>query len=133
MDARGCDPARLTSSDLLSSLFDEIVTDLDLHVIGTPVFHKFPGHGGVTGFAILAESHLSIHTFPEHSSLCLNLFCCRPRRDLDWSALLARHVGATDVEVRRAERNYGHSERSEESAVPELQIPHFVRDDSLVT
>ena len=106
MDARGCDPARLTSPGALAALFDEIVTDLDLHVVGTPVFHKFPEAGGVTGFAILAESHLSIHTFPEHGSLCLNLFCCRPRPELDWAALLGRHVGAGEVEVRRAEREY---------------------------
>ena len=106
VDARGCDPARLSSPKALAALFDEIVADLDLHVVGTPVFHKFPGAGGVTGFAVLSESHLSIHTFPEHSSACLNLFCCRPRRDADWSALLAKHLGATDVDVRRAERHY---------------------------
>ena len=106
MDARGCDPARLTSPGALAALFDEIVADLDLHVIGEPRWHVFPGHGGITGFAILAESHLSIHTFPEHASACLNLFCCKPRRELVWSDLLSRHVGATDVEVRRAERDY---------------------------
>ena len=106
VDARGCDPARLTSPATLAALFTEIVADLDLHVIGPPVCHKFPGHGGVTGFAILAESHLSVHTFPEHASLCLNLFCCRPRAELDWAARLGAHVGATEVEVRRAERDY---------------------------
>ena len=106
MDARGCDPARLTKPDALGALFDEIVADLDLHVVGQPVWHKFPGPGGVTGIAMLSESHLTVHTFPEHRSLCLNLFCCRQRPDLDWSALLQRHVGATDVDVRRAERDY---------------------------
>ena len=106
VDARGCDPARLTKPDVLAALFDEIVADLDLHVVGTPVWHKFPGHGGVTGIALLSESHLTLHTFPEHASLCLNLFCCRHRPDLDWSALLQRNVGATDVDVRRAERDY---------------------------
>ena len=106
MDARGCDPARLTSPEQLAELFDEIVTDLDLHVVGTPQWHKFPGHGGVTGVCMLAESHLAVHTFPEHQSLCLNLFCCRPRHDLDWPALLSKHVGATDVDVRRVDRDY---------------------------
>lgn len=133
VDARGCDPARLTSPGALAALFDEIIADLDLHVVGTPAWHTFPGHGGVTGVVMLSESHLSIHTFPEHGSLCLNLFCCRPRPELDWAARLAEHVRATDVDVRRAERHYGHAERSEASAVPGLQMPHFVRDDSLTT
>ena len=112
MEARGCDPARLSSPGLLAALFDEIVGDLGLNVVGTPVFHKFPGAGGVTGFAILAESHLSVHTFPEHRSLCLNLFCCRPRAEWPWRERLAAHVGADEVQVRRIERDYS------DSAVP---------------
>ena len=131
VDARGCDPERLTGAERLAALFDEIIADLDLHVVGTPVWHTFPGHGGVTGMAMLSESHLTVHTFPEHGSLCLNLFCCRPRRDLDWSALMTKHIDASEVEVRRAERNYCHPERSEGSAVPGLQIPRFARNDPL--
>jgi S-adenosylmethionine decarboxylase len=109
VEARGCDPARLSSPKALAALFDEIVRDLGLTVVGTPVFHRFPGAGGVTGFAILAESHLSIHTFPEHASACLNLFCCRPRDEWPWREGLAAHVGATEVEVRRVERHYAES------------------------
>ena len=30
------------------------------------VSHTFPGHGGVTGVFLLAESHASFHTWPEH-------------------------------------------------------------------
>lgn len=106
VDARGCDPARISSPTVLANLFDEIIGELDLHVVGTPVWHKFPGHGGVTGMALLSESHLTLHTFPEHRSLCLNLFCCKPRRELDWSTLLDKHVSASDAEVRRVEREY---------------------------
>jgi S-adenosylmethionine/arginine decarboxylase-like enzyme len=31
-----------------------------------------------TGLVLFAESHLAVHSFPEHGSLTLNLFCCRP-------------------------------------------------------
>lgn len=106
MDARGCDPARLASSRALAMLFDEIVRDLGLHVVGTPAWHVFPGAGGVTGICMLSESHLTVHTFPEYGALCLNLFCCRPRAEWDFADGLARHVGATDVDVRRVERDY---------------------------
>jgi S-adenosylmethionine decarboxylase len=38
-------------------------------------FHPFPG-GGVTGVLLLAESHLTIHTWPEHGYAALDLFMC---------------------------------------------------------
>ena len=106
VEASGCDPDRLKSREVLVSLFDEIVRDLSLKVVGTPAWHVFPHPGGITGVYLLAESHLTIHTFPEHGSACLNLFCCRSRDAWDFEAGLSRHVGASVVAVRTLERNY---------------------------
>lgn len=38
--------------------------------------HSFTPTGGITGVAILAESHISIHTWPEHSYAALDIFMC---------------------------------------------------------
>lgn len=38
--------------------------------------HAFAPTGGVTGVVILAESHISIHTWPEHSYAALDMFMC---------------------------------------------------------
>ena len=94
IDARGCDPSKLTDRASLQNLFDGIVGDLSLNVVGEPLWHTFPGAGGVTGLCLLSESHLAIHTFPEHASLCLNVFCCRPRGDWDVEATTAAPRGA---------------------------------------
>ena len=106
VEASGCDPSRLKSREALASLFDDIVKDLALKVVGTPAWHVFPHPGGITGVYLLAESHLTIHTFPEHGTVCLNLFCCRARPAWDFETGLARHLGATEVSVRMVERNY---------------------------
>jgi S-adenosylmethionine decarboxylase len=37
--------------------------------------HKFEPHG-VTAFVILAESHFSIHTWPERGTAALDIFTC---------------------------------------------------------
>lgn len=37
--------------------------------------HKFPGQG-ITGVVILAESHIAIHTWPEHGYLAIDIFTC---------------------------------------------------------
>ncbi len=39
--------------------------------------HKFPG-GGYTGFLLLAESHLAIHTWPEKEYAAIDIFGCNP-------------------------------------------------------
>ena len=52
---------------------------------------------GLTGLLLLAESHLACHTFPEHGSICLNLFCCKPRPDWDFAGELATRLGARAV------------------------------------
>lgn len=38
--------------------------------------HHFMPNGGVTGVAVLAESHISIHTWPERSYAALDIFMC---------------------------------------------------------
>ncbi|MDF2441595.1 MAG: S-adenosylmethionine decarboxylase, partial [Abditibacteriota bacterium] len=37
--------------------------------------HPFPG-GGLTAFVMLSESHIAIHTYPEHGYLALDIFSC---------------------------------------------------------
>ncbi len=38
--------------------------------------HKFLSSGGVTGVALLAESHISIHTWPERDYAAIDIFMC---------------------------------------------------------
>lgn len=104
MDASGCAPERLKDRAALAALFEELIVLLELKVVGQPQWHVFPEPGGVTGLALLAESHLAIHTFPEHGFAALNLYCCRPRPRPDFEALVARHLGARECQVRELTR-----------------------------
>jgi S-adenosylmethionine decarboxylase len=54
----------------------------------------------------LAESHFACHTYPEHGSMTLNLFTCRPRPQWDFERNLARLFGAGRVVVRKLDRKY---------------------------
>jgi len=38
--------------------------------------HHFEPNGGVSGVAVLAESHISIHSWPEHGYAALDIFMC---------------------------------------------------------
>ncbi len=39
-------------------------------------FHHFSPNGGVSGVLVLAESHVSIHTWPERDYAALDIFVC---------------------------------------------------------
>ena len=106
VEAQGCRAADLRSRATLQELFAAMVRELDLHVVGEMRWHQFPAGGGITGLALLSESHLAVHTFPEHQSLCLNLFCCRPRAEWAFARELKMRFGAAQVQVRCVERPY---------------------------
>jgi S-adenosylmethionine decarboxylase len=91
---------------VLLALFRALIADLGLHTVGEIVWHQFPNTGGITGLALLSESHLACHTFPEHGAVCLNLFCCRPRPRWDFEMRLRELLGADDVRVREVARDY---------------------------
>ena len=38
--------------------------------------HRFGGGGGVTGVAVLAESHITVHTWPERGFAAFDVFMC---------------------------------------------------------
>lgn len=65
-------------------------------------FHRFSPHG-VSGAVIIAESHLSIHTWPEYRYAALDLFTCGdtvdPWKGFDHlqSILEATHVSHTEL------------------------------------
>jgi S-adenosylmethionine decarboxylase len=106
VEAHGCDSSALRDPAAVDALFSDIVRELCLHPLQDTALHKFPGEGGVTGFLMLTESHLACHTFPEYGSLCLNLFCCRPRADFAFADYLRKAFGADSVHVRRVDRPY---------------------------
>ena len=107
VEAFGCDAERLADRSVLAALLDRMVNELGLRPIGAGQWHVFPPPGGITGMLLLAESHLTVHTFPEHRSLCLNLFCCTPRSAWPFSQRLVELVGAERVTVRHLQRAYG--------------------------
>ena len=99
IDASGCDAAALADLDRLRAVFDRVIRDLELNVLGEIAWHQFDHPGGISGLAMLSESHLTCHTYPEFRSATFNLYCCRNRDSWSWEATLKEMLGATEVKV----------------------------------
>lgn len=73
-------------------------TLLDLRTV------EFPVHG-VTGFAVVAESHVAVHTWPEHGYAAVDIFTCNLDADVDAAIdAFRRHLLPDRVEVMEARR-----------------------------
>ena len=76
---------RLEDGELLSRLLGEAARRGGLTPLGPPVLHRFEG-GGLTGYLLLSESHIAVHTYPELGFAALDIFACGsgdPRAALD--------------------------------------------------
>ena len=70
------------------------------HVLASHM-HAF-GSGGVTGVVLLAESHITVHTWPERDYAAFDVFMCG-RCDAEAAAAVIAEAAAT-VEIRSLER-----------------------------
>jgi S-adenosylmethionine decarboxylase len=124
VDASGCRAETLREVEALRGLFDRIISELNLRVVGEQMWHSFPSPGGVTGLALLTESHLACHTYPEFQTATINLYCCRERPAWPWAERLAEMLGAEKVGVRVHHRvvDETHAIEPESAIEPEIAI-----------
>lgn len=70
--------------------------------------HSFGPGQGITGMALLAESHISIHSWPEHGYAALDFFLCGTRHDLDAAlAAVTARLAPERIDQRVIARGYG--------------------------
>lgn len=74
-DLHGIDPARLVSVSEIDALLRAGALAAGAHVLHS-YFHSFGEAMGVTGVVLLAESHISIHTWPETGFAAADIFMC---------------------------------------------------------
>ena len=86
MELYGCDQEKIKSRRYLHNLVKAAVKEAGLTNLGSR-FHQFQPYG-VTGFTLLAQSHISFHTWPEFGYLVLDIFTCGDQNQAD---LLAGH------------------------------------------
>lgn len=76
LSCTGCSPDILNDTNVIRRMLKRISGLADL----TPIYcriHPFPKQG-LTGYIILAESHIAIHTWPEYEFAVLDIQTCNP-------------------------------------------------------
>jgi S-adenosylmethionine decarboxylase len=92
MDCRECDNDKINDLDLVSKFLDELPELVGMTKIIPPYVFRYnglvPEDKGITGVVIIAESHLTFHSFVEKDYFFFDIFSCKPF-DVD---LVEKHV-----------------------------------------
>ncbi len=102
-DLSDCNHEILMDSEKAYSLFAQAVRENGLTVVDEG-FYKFSPHG-FTCFLLLAESHASLHAWPEYGYCAIDLFTCAIGKDMmPLLQRLKRAFGADDFALRKLDR-----------------------------
>ena len=81
LDGYGCDRQRLEDISLIYNFLSEYPAQIQMTKIMPPYVFRYdaeePEDWGISGFVLIAESHISIHTFPEKNYFSLDIFSCK--------------------------------------------------------
>ena len=79
VEFNGCEEAKIDNSDFIREIFLK-AAKLGNATIVNECFHEFSPYG-ITGVLVIAESHISIHTWPEHKYVAVDIFSCGDKVD----------------------------------------------------
>lgn len=81
IDGNDCNAKRLADKELIENVLVELPKLIDMNPITEPTIRewldKWAETPGYTGFVVLAESHFSLHTFPDSGYIFIDLFSSR--------------------------------------------------------
>lgn len=81
IDAYGIEASRLKDSKKIRSLLDDFPKFLKMRILHRPVLKKVSSAGypdwGLSGFVMLYESHISLHTWPEEGYVAMDIYSCK--------------------------------------------------------
>jgi S-adenosylmethionine decarboxylase len=105
VDLYGIEDSTLRDGVAMETLLCRVARDAGARVLSSH-FHSFGEGGGITGVVLLAESHISIHTWPECGLAAADIFMCGatdPERAL---TLLIEKLAPSSCHIERAPRGW---------------------------
>ena len=99
----GCDARSLTDVEHVRDVMVTAAKEANATVMET-AFHRFQPQG-VSGVVVIAESHLSVHTWPETGYAAMDFYTCGDHTD-PWKACeyAADKFGATSMRTTEVKR-----------------------------
>lgn len=103
IEGRGGDWHKLQDLPALYELLDSLPGRINMTKIMPPIVTRYvgvsPEDWGISGFVMIAESHISVHTFPEHKEVSVDIFSCKLFDTDPVSTIIAEAFGLEEIET----------------------------------
>lgn len=86
LDGYGASPELLKNKKILIDILQTVPEEMGMHSICEPVVvevgpNNMKDPGGLSGFVMIAESHISFHTFPSRGFVTIDVYTCQNEID----------------------------------------------------
>jgi len=103
LELKECNPQLLNDLDYIREALLDTAHDVGATVVGES-FHRFSPQG-VTGILAIAESHISIHTWPEYGYAAADIFACGASfQPKEAAEMLISRLESRDPEIIQVQR-----------------------------
>ena len=113
VDGYGADRKRLQDEGLVHRFLDEYPGRIGMTKMIAPQVYTYRGRvpedWGISGFVLIAESHISVHTFPDRGYVNIDVFSCKSFDAAESVRHIEQAFGLTEVRVSTLERGLEHS------------------------
>jgi len=106
LDLYHCSKNKLSNVDLIRNFLKDFPEFIGMHRISDPQVTEYQGRsgsfdkGGISAFVLLAESHVSIHTFPSDQFASVDIFSCK-----EFNFKKAQDYIMKSFDAKKAEKN----------------------------
>lgn len=101
VDAQDCNKKKLVDTKFIYRLLDKLPSVLSMNKMTLPYVvewkDKWAETPGISGFVMIAESHISIHTFPEQNYAFVDMFSCKDFNAEEAIQFILNALGASDL------------------------------------
>ncbi len=81
LDLGKCNPKKLSDLKFIFNFLNDLPTKIGMTKITQPYVFEYSGlvpeDKGITGFVVIAESHISVHTFQDKDYAFVDIFSCK--------------------------------------------------------
>lgn len=107
IDLYGCNERKICNKKFIHKVLNELPDIIGMRKISKPYIKVYPGRkgsfdkGGISSFILIAESHISIHTFKGYGFASVDIFSCK-----EFEIEKAEEYLVKKFEAKKVEKNF---------------------------